>query len=435
MPASPRVSTAATSGTGDFPHRWLAGCVLALIVACEYVFRLRDPASAVAGNPDLFVLLEIATFAVVAGLLFVRFRPAPALGSAHWVTIAAYAYTAVLALSAVYSPYLEMAMVRAWQMVIILALTRSMALHGTRQTMHTAVHWFAALISGSVVFGAIVPIARPEHERFSWLYIHPVEAGQMLAIAVVVLVAYATKSLVPRVGPRWPRAVYLGLLAICVAGLVGTNTRGAVLGAATGTVAVLWIRFLGLRKLETVVAGVVGVLAFALTASPAIKAFFVRGGSLEQLATLNSRTELWGYAFQAFAERPLYGYGLSASRGLFLDEIGLGGAHNAVVNLLVNSGVIGLFGWIALVAGIFVNAARVRGADVVQAVDYRLDRGIILGVMVMLLSDSVFTEALGAPANAAAIWLLMLAAWSGMLRYGEQPTTTVFRHHTTRGLS
>ncbi|ASU78154.1 O-antigen ligase domain-containing protein [Actinopolyspora erythraea] len=403
----------------------LVACALAFIVASEYEFRIRDEDQSISGNPDFFVLLEIVTYGVVACWLFLRFRPAPRLTTAHWTTLAAYGYVATLFLSTLYSPYFEMALVRSCQMAIILALTRSTARHSNRASMHCFAHAYSALITGSVIFGVLVPFPRRESQpdRFTWLYLHPVAAGQLLAIAVIVLASYVIGRRNTRIGPRWPLGIYLGMLAVCAGGLVATNTRGAALAAAVGSVAALWIRWRGARRLEITAFLSVGALAAVLAAAPAIAGFFTRGHSMSRLMTLNARTELWSHALEAFAQRPLYGHGQSATRGLFLDAMGLGGGHNAVINLLVNSGVLGLIAWSALVLGIFVNSARAKRLTP----EPRVDRTIIISVSLGMLANSVFTEALGAPANAAAVWLLMLAAWASMLRdetYGANRTVS-----------
>ncbi|SFD76584.1 O-antigen ligase [Actinopolyspora alba] len=392
----------------------LTVCALAFIIASEYEFRLRDQDQSIAGNPDLFVLLEIATYGVIACWLFLRFRPTPRLATAHWTTLAAYAYVAVLFLSTVYSPYFEMALVRSCQMAIILALTRTTARHSDRASMHFFAHAYSALITVSVIFGVLVPFPRRESQpdRFTWLYLHPVAAGQLLAIAVIVLASYVIGRRNTRTGPRWPLGIYLGMLAVCVGGLIATNTRSAALAAAVGSVVALWIRWRGTRRLEITAFLSVGVLTVVLAAAPAIAGFFTRGHSMSRLLTLNARTELWGYALEAFGQRPLYGHGLSATRGLFLDEIGLGGGHNAVINLLVNTGLLGLIVWSALVIGIFVNTTRAKRLRP----EPRADRTVIISVTLGMLANSVFAESLGAPANASAVWLLMLAAWAGMLR-------------------
>ncbi|SDQ69734.1 O-antigen ligase family protein [Actinopolyspora saharensis] len=394
--------------------RALTACLLALIVASEYKFRLRDQDQSVSGNPDVFVLLEIATYAVVACWLFVHFRPAPRLHTAHWVTLTAYAYVATLWLSTTYSPYFEMALVRSWQMAVLLAATRSVVRHSGRATMHLFAHSYCVLVSASVVFGALVPLPRRESQadRFTWLYLHPVTAGQFLAIAVVVLVGYVLGRRNTHTGPSWPLPVYLGMLLICTVGLVATNTRGAALGALVGSLTALWVRWRGTRRLEITAFLSVGLLAIGLAATPLITAFFTRGHSMSRLFTLNSRTELWGYALEEFFERPLYGHGQSATRGLFLDEMGLGGGHNAVINLMVNSGLLGLVVWSALVFGILLNTARAARSSP----EPRQDRILVYAVLVGMLANSVFTESLGAPSNVAAVWLFVLAAWSELIR-------------------
>lgn len=421
MPANPHTRIDISGRRSDPDSRLLTVCALGLIVASEYKLRRRPPEQAVSGAPDFLVVLEITAYALVACLLFLRFRPTPRWRTTDWVTLAGYGYVAVLVLSALYSPYFELAVVRAWQMVVVLALTRSMARHATRATMHHIAHWYVVLVAGSVVFGVLVPFPRLESQpdRFTWLYLHPVVAGQFLMIAVVVLGAYLLGQRILRPGPHWPVPVYLALLVICTGGLIGTHTRGATAGAVIGLLATAWIRWRGVRRVEVTAALCLTLLTLGLATTSMLESYFLRDGSLQRLATLNSRTELWGYAFEAFGRQPLYGYGLSASRGLFLDEMGLGGGHNALVNVLVNTGVLGTAVWLLLLAGIFTNATYAGR----QWREPRLDRTILIGVLLALLANAMFTEALGAPSNVAGIWLFVLAAWSGMIR--SEATTPI----------
>ncbi|EQD83009.1 O-antigen ligase [Saccharopolyspora erythraea NRRL 2338] len=406
-----RARTPRRDGTSA-AHRWPAACVLALIVASEYKFRLRANDESVSGSPDVFIVLEIAAYSAVAAYLFFRFRPTSRIRRADWLTCSAYAYAAVLVLSALYSPYRELALVRACQVVVVLALTRSIARHSSREALHRVAHWFAVLVAGSVVFGVVVPFPRlpTQPDRFTWLHLHPVDAGQFLAIAVVLLTAYVLGHELPRPGPRWPMPVYLLLLGICAAGLVGSNTRGAALGAIVGVLAIAWTRWRGRRRIEVAAALSVGIVLAWLALGQQIESFFARGESAERLASLNSRTDLWAYAFDAFTERPLYGYGLTASQGMFLEEIGLGGGHNGLVNLLVDTGLLGAAVWLFLLGGIIVSAVRLR--DIRP--EPRMDRMIVLALIGGLIANSMFTEGLGAPSNVACVWLYLLAAWASM---------------------
>ncbi|MGH3432054.1 MAG: O-antigen ligase family protein [Thermocrispum sp.] len=402
-------ATRTRPGAQARPPAWPVVCVLALVVVGDFQFRLRDNDQAVAGNADPFVLLEIATYASVALFLFVRFRPRPRLRRTTKLVYLGYAYAAVLALSSVYSPFVAMAVVRAGQVAIVVALFRCVALHTDVRTPHRIAHAFAVLMAASVVLGVLVPFPRLplQQERFTWLHVHPVQAGEMLAIAVIVLAAYAITKGIPRSGPRWQPGVYVILLAICGGGLLATRTRGAVLGAAVGVAVVLWMRWRGARRFELIAVGTVLVALVLVSGADAIEAYFARGESLDQLATLNARTDLWEHAFRLVGDHPLYGYGLTASRGLFLESMGLGGGHNALVNLLVDTGILGALAWLALLAGIGMAAVRLCRRTGPTRVDGILVLAVLLGVM----ANSIFTEGLGAPASAAFIWLYLLLAW------------------------
>lgn len=397
-------------GASRRSRRWPMVCVLLLIVASEYKVRLRANDEAISGNPDPFVLLEMAAYGVVTLFLFLKFRPSIRLNRANLLIFLGYGYAAVVTISSLYSPYFSLAVVRAAQVVVVLALCRSVARHGGRAAMHQVAHAFVALVAASVIFGVVLPFPRlpTQPDRFTWLYLHPVAAGQFLAIAVVLLTAYVFGAGLPRPGPRWPVWTYCAMLAVCLAGLVATKTRSAVLGAAVGVLAVIWTRWRGSRKIEVGVVLALALGAVALTSSSAIESYFARGESAEQLASLNSRTELWRQALSLFPEHPLYGFGLSASRGLFLETIGLGGGHNALINLLVDTGLLGALIWLALLIGIVAAAARITTMDS----QLWLDRIVILSLMLSLITSSVFAEGLGAPANVAATWLFLLWSWA-----------------------
>jgi hypothetical protein len=411
------------AGRAAAAPRWPVLCVLALIVASDYKFRLRANDQSVAGNADPFVLLEIGLYALVGCFLFVRFRPRPRIRRGNLVTCLGFAYALVLAGSALYSPYPELALVRAGQVLVVVALSRSIARHGTLADLHRIAHGYILLITGSVLFGLLMPFPqlRTQAGRFTWLYVHPVQAGEMLAIAVVLLAGYVVTYGLERTGPRWRLPVYPALLAVCAGGLLATKTRGAVLGAIVGILVVVWTRWRGQRKVEAGVVLAVVLIAIALTSSSAIESFFARGESLARLSTLNSRTDLWGYAFDLFPQHPLYGFGLTSSRGLFLDTIGLGGGHNAVINLLIDTGALGAFIWLALLAAILITTMRLSRTRTGLA---SRDRCVILALTLAMIANSVFTEGLGAPANVSCTWLFVIIAWLNLAvnrSAGEQP--------------
>jgi O-antigen ligase len=394
-------------------------CVLAFVVASDYKFRLRANNDTIQGQADIFVVIEVATYALIAAFLFWRFKPTFRLRRADAVTYLGYAYIVVCVGSALYSPYHALALVRAGQMVVVLAFARSVARHADPAAPHRIAHAYAVLIAGSTIFGVLVPYPKLPSQpgRFTWLYIHPVEAGMLLAIAVIILTAYLLGSRVPRNGPRWHLGVYAALWLICVAGLLATGTRGAALGAVVGIVVVVATRWRGIRKLEIALLGGIALGGVALALGPQITAFVARGESAAQLATLNFRTDLWSQALADFAQHPLYGFGFTADRGLFLDTTGLGGGHNAIINLLVDTGLVGTAVWFALLIGIGVTAYRLRPRGMAT------DRGLVLALLVGMFANSMFTDELGAPANAMCTWLFVLLAWVGILRGARERST------------
>lgn len=392
--------------------RWPLLCMLALVLVSDFQYRLRPPTETLGGRPDLFVMLEIAVYGAVAGMLFVRFRPAPRLRRPDIMPVLyylAYAYAAVLVVAALYSPYPVLAAVRAGQAVVVVGLFAAIARYADRAALHLVAHGYLGLIAGAVVFGVVVPYERipTQPDRFTWLYVHPVQAGEMMAVASVIAAAYLLCRPLGWPGTRWPRWLYLVLFAICFAGLIGSNTRGAMLGAVMGVTAVLWTRWQGSRKIEAAVVAAIVIVLVLLTSWSAIEDFFVRGESASRLASLNSRTYLWELAMQHVADNPLYGAGLTATRGLFLESMGLGGGHNAFVNVLVEIGVVGTAVWLALLAAIAAAAVRLTR----HVAHVRVDGIIAVAVLSGLIVNSIFTEELGASANFAFTWLYVFAAW------------------------
>ncbi len=384
------------------------------MVASEYKVRMRPADQAIAGSVDPFILLEVGCYAAVAGFLVLRFGLGVRPTRVRALVFAALAFVTVLVVSAPGSPYPSLALVRAAQLVVVLALSRVIARHGTRAGLHRLAHGFLVLVGASVAFGVVFPFPRLplQQDRFSWLYVHPVTAGEYVGLAVVVGTAYLASRSISRPGPRlgWP--AYAGLLAVCVGGLLATRTRGAAGGAVVGVLLVLWSLRQGRRRIDlaAVVIGVVSVAA--LVGASAVQSFLTRGGSTQELTTLNSRTTLWTLALDAFAQKPLYGYGLGASRGLFLDSIGLGGGHNALINVLVDAGLVGAVSWLALLATLVVAVVRLPYATDGVTVD----RALMLGLIGFLLTDSVFTESLAAAATVASSWLFVLVGWTELVR-------------------
>ncbi|MFD0685148.1 O-antigen ligase family protein [Actinomadura fibrosa] len=392
--------------------RWTLALPLALMLASDYKLRSREVDQAVGGSADLTVLVEVAVYGMAAMYLVYLFGLRPPTRRTTGLLFAAWAFCGYVAFSALWSPFKSLGVVRGAQLLITMFVAHTLATRATPADLRRLAHVFIVIVLGSVAIGVAHPFPRTSHteDRFNWLYVHPVIAGVYLGLAVLLTIGYLIRWTTPR-DRLWHPAVYAGALLVLTGALVATGTRGAALGCAAGLIVLLATARGPRGRVDVVVLGaavaVLGVLGF----SDRILAFVERGETAEKLASLNSRTELWSLAMKAYAESPIFGRGLGASRGLFLDDIGLGGGHNAFINALVDNGAVGagLFAALLLTLGfVLLLLARHR--------ELRADAGMLLGVLGFFLADSMTTEGLAAPANVSGIWLLLLVAWTEVLR-------------------
>lgn len=404
-------STVSSRFLGLVDDWWLAVAGIAFIVGSDFKYRVRPPGQALGGGIDAAIMVELLLYGLIAGyLLLDRFRvprvrrvPAPLYLAACFVGLAV--------LSLLYTPYLQYGVVRCVQATILLAVVVIGAMDGDRSHFHRFAHLYLLLIAAGVMYGVLrpsAPINRIQEGRFTWLAVHPTVAGAMMCLAAVVAVGYVVGGRTDRPGPRWPMPVYLILLAVVAGGGLAAQTRGAILGGACGVAVVLVSSRRGRAVIEIGLVGLVLVAGVALMASDKVTSYFERGESVTKLSTLNNRTELWNVALEAVEKQPLFGNGITASRGIFFEQTGLGGGHNAAINVLVELGAVGFLVWAALVISLILGVRRLPRDG---PGNLGLDRAMLLGVITFLLVDSVFYEGAGAVANVASTWLFMCIGW------------------------
>lgn len=390
---------------------WLAVAGVVFIIGSDFKYRTRAPGRALAGDLDSAAMLELVLYgAVAAYLLFVRFRPARVRRVPAPLFLAA-CFIGLAVLSVAYTPYPKYALVRCIQATILLAVVVVACMDGGRAHFHRFAHLYLLLISAGVAYGLMVPsvpISAAQTGRFTWLAVHPTASGAMACLAAVVAFAYAISHRMDRPGPRWRAPVYWALLAITAGGGLASHTRGAILAGLCGVAVVLLASKRGRTAIEVALVALVLFAGVAIAANKDITAYITRGEDTAQLSSLNNRTELWSLAFEATMDQPLFGNGITASRGLFYEQIGLGGGHNAVVNVVVELGVVGLLVWLALILTLVVGVHQLPRNGPRNLV---LDRAILLGVISFLLVDSIVFEGPGSLANFASTWLFMCIGW------------------------
>nr|WP_191910289.1 O-antigen ligase family protein [Microbispora cellulosiformans] len=403
---------------------WPVLLPLTLILASEYKFRSRSGHQAISGGVDAVILLEIGVYGVVALYLYRRFGIRPPRRRAPAPLLLGWAFASYSLLSALWSPFHQFALVRGVQMMITAAVCHVVATRADRDDLYRLAHAFVVLVLFSVGFGLAVPLKRTPQtmDRFNWLYVHPVSAGIFLGIALLLTVAFALPGGLPR---RWPVSAYLVTILVLAAALIATGTRGAAGACAAGVLALVVVARGARGRAELLIIGVPTAIVVGLVFTDSLLSFATRGESVEQLETLNARTDLWTLALDAFAKQPFFGNGLSAARGLFLDEIGLGGGHNAFVNALVEGGAVGvtLFCTLLIVlATVNVGLSRLPAR--------RADAALLVSLVLFFAVDGLTAEMSAAPANVASVWLYMVIAWTVILmnqsgdRARRPPATT-----------
>lgn len=402
---------------------WPAVLPLLLMVATEYKLRRRDIGEALGGRPDIAIIAELAVFAAVTAYCLLTFATPLRVRRAEPVLYAMWGYAATLAISSFYAPYPVMAVVRGTQLLVVAGVAHAIATRATREHLQLFTQAYTVLVGASVVIGFVFDFpafSRLQEDRFTWLYVHPVIAAVFLAIAVTVGVSHVLRPVrVP--GLFLPRPLALGVLGLNVTGLLLTKTRGSLFGGALGVMVVIVASRPRHRRAEMVVVLVASIVGAVVVFWTTILAFLTRGDDAERIGTLSGRTELWSLAWDAFLERPLFGYGFGASRGMFYDDVGLGGAHNAYVNVIVDVGLVGLAWWLFIIGALVVSLRRLA-----RLPSFRRDVAMLQGVLFCSLGNGLTTEGLGAGVSVAAIWLFMLVAFVIVLqRSAAAPTPPV----------
>lgn len=406
---------------------WVATLALAMVIASDYKLRSREADSSLAGQVDAQILVEIGVYAAVAAFLALQLVTPPSLVPARRLLAPAWGWAAFMALSVVWAIYPASAAVRGVQLLIIAGLAHTIAAYARREHLHLLAHTYVVVTVLSVFLGVVVPSTG--RRRFDWLQVHPVVVGTYLGLTITILVAYLVRSRADRrrFSPSWPIWVYVVALAICVAALLATRTRGAMGAAVVGTMVALLLNSRRPRRIDILAVTAVIVTLGLLAYGPVIGRFLSRGADVENLETFNGRTPLWSAAIRFFADQPLVGYGLTAAKGLFLDTIGLGGGHNAFINVLINGGLIGTALWLWLIVVVISTIRRLWGCTSVSA-----DLPMLAAMMAFFLVNSMTYEGLGAAANLSNVWCYVIVGWLAVLARQAGQESTGLRRETNR---
>lgn len=396
-----------------------------LVLLAGTKFRVRDATASLDGALDAQVAMELAVFAMVgigavaAWLAAADRRPVTSGEKA----IAAYVGIALLSVAWSESPMLtlvragQLAVLALMAVVAVRVLTPGRALWAGSVAVSLHVLAFSAMALLLPDAYGIADSERPG--RFSWFAVHPIEVGTLAAIGALGLLSAALFI------PRAQRPRLLGMpVWLLIVPLVGVlllaNTRGALLAFVAAAGLLVFLRMHGTLRWPLALVGAAAVPLFVVfgpdfelwlhslaTDYPAMDSLFFRGQGVETVLEMNGRLQLWDDLRPAIVEQLMGGYGYLASRPVLLDAAYWAAyAHNAVLQSLLDLGVVGT---VALLAVVGVSLSAARRTDLGSWL-----RPAVTTIAVFLVVNSISTESFaGAPGFDALVLFLCAAcaAW------------------------
>lgn len=290
------------------------------------------------------------------------------------MTIAIYAYGAAMVLASIVNGTLRVDV--AYFLPLITLLLFPISYSTWSITDKAALARIAVLASAAACAGALVLAV----VQYYWIGMlraeggagNPIVFATVTCLAVVICLAGALSGLEKAWEP---------LIVAALAGVVATLYSGsrvvwvALLIAVVAVLAINRQRFAraNMRRF-LVVAGAASLLTAAMTSPIIVDRTHVLFDDWDALVTkgdhstpLGLRVGLWDIGLEAFREAPLFGHGISASRGLsrqgFKEHFGLSQGfnhfHNGFLTALVQAGLLGATALAAIFVVAIWNATRV----------------------------------------------------------------------------
>lgn len=351
--------------------RWLPVAWVAFTFVSTQKLSQRSVDAASNGQASFENVVEVAFYALIAGVLVLNWLPKPT-----WAPRTRSALLLGWPLFAVFSTAWSLipqyTVVRALQMLVIVAFAVfSARVLDSINDDGTALarpffRIFINLCTCLALFAFAYPYEIPDptvpgvpvdpsvavvsslHGRLAWYGVHPLVAAEILGTATLALAV---------IGPRFLRLSFPGWavrLAILGAATARTQGRSIILGLALALVVALWVRgrsrplqrYLGVGYYLALCAA--GVVIFHQQLFDAA----TRGEGTQRLLNLNGRLPLWQLSLHELrtVKEIFVGFGLGASRALLPQDVSFAGqSHNSVIEALLGAGLLGLLlmlGWL-----------------------------------------------------------------------------------------
>jgi exopolysaccharide production protein ExoQ len=390
--------------TLEHPRLAVAASFVGVLVA-NTKFRTREADASLAGAIDAQIMLEIGLYAVMGLALLAIFTTGRTdrrrITGAEGIVIG---YVGIAALSTIWSLAPVLTMVRSAQLGVIALL----ALITARTFTPTdGLRRIFTCVAGFVLVCAALALVFPfaagtfvdgEHDgfRFAWFAAHPIEVGTFAAIGALGLIA--TIMFGSTAQPHRPAGISTFLASVLlIAVLAASAARGPILAFGIGLFT-LFLMKLELRTRAALMAVAVAMVGALFVAGPDVQAWldsasagdsrltytFFRGQSAQDVLELNGRLALWSELRPAIVDRLFIGHGYLASRSIILDTAEwAAAAHNALLQSVLDLGIIGSLTLVALFGAALLAAARART---------QWARAVLTSLIVFLAINSISTE-------------------------------------------
>ena len=354
--------------------RWLWLLPIVAIVATEYKFRRRAIDDALGGSIDLMILVELAIYGLIG--LWAVWRLAPTRPRLTPLTVVMWGYILTTAVSSLYSTFALLALARAVQLVIIGAVVHVIAVDGRLHQISRLVHGWIVLLTASIAIGLayVAPTTGPQEGRFTWLFVHSVSAGSMLALSVPMLLGLwlSAGRLDNPVRLPWPRWSYGALLIMHLVFLLATRTRGSIGGACIALALMAWI-WTGRRAkpqlvLGGLIAGGASLLAFG---EPDVRVPHTRRERRTDRDVQPSDRDLDTGLGIVPRDIRCTASGSRRRKASSSTRPGWAAPTMRLFNVMIDAGLIGLGWWVALLVSVGVAISRDRFGSPTRHLDGR----------------------------------------------------------------
>lgn len=258
-----------------------------------------------------------------------------------------------------------------------------------RVVTFTLLAYIALALTASVLFPQMAwlpPSASEASFRLRGLSGHPNVLGEQAALLVTFALVARSRQLVGR--PILACALFLGFTTLLAS------------GSRTTTMATLVAWFVvALRERGLLLPAVLAALGFAsiggLLASagqiPNVEPLLgslARSGSVNEIATLTGRTDLWTVAVDLIASRPWLGWGFNGTEALIVGSVGRAfvgdpvNMHNMYIQVVLSLGILGALPGLAMLGYMLVR--------MIYSPDRTRDQIVLLTMLIGLAEVSIF---------------------------------------------